>query len=380
VKIALVTPYDYPYPGGVTEHISNLSRCFREWGHSVKVLAPSTYDDNALQDEVIKVSGSVFTVPLSGSKSRISLSPRIYRRVKSILAREQFDVVHLHEPLMPALPLVVLRHSHATNIGTFHAYRESHAGYYVGKHFLTPFFAKLDGKIAVSTAASEMVGRYFPDNYRLIPNGIDFETYSRMSDQPLPAYQDGRPTILFLGRLDKRKGFEYLLYAFPLVLARFPSARLVVAGGYTDEEKEPYVQYVQEHRIPNVEFVGYVPSDQKPRYYASCTVFCAPSTGFESFGIVLLEAMAAGKPIVASNIVGYRTVMQDGQQGLMVAPEDEHALARALIQLLSNPQLRAQMGEEGHRTAARYSWRQVATMVMDYYCEVMEKQGKRIEG
>ncbi len=378
MKIALVSPYDYPYPGGVTEHIHYLDLHFRRWGHGVKILAPSTYDEDELQDNVIKVSGTIFPLPLSGSKARITLSPRIYHRVKRILQREQFDIVHAHEPMMPVLPLAVLRHSHAVNIGTFHAYRKSHAGYNYGKHLLQPFFDKLHGKIAVSPAAAELVCRYFPDTYRVIPNGIDIESFGGANVRPLPAYEDGRPTILFLGRLEKRKGFEYLLRAFPYVLARFPNARLVVAGAYSDEDKEPYARYVAEHRIPGVEFVGYIAPEQKPHYYASCDVFCAPSTGFESFGIVLLEAMAAGRPVVASDIEGYRTVLAHGRQGILVEPENECALAEGLVYLLNCPELCKQMGIEGQRTAADYSWERIAGHVLDYYREVIERVRKVI--
>ena len=376
MKIALVSAYDYPYPGGVTEHIHYLDLHLRRLGHTVKILASSTYDEDELQDNVIKVSGTVLSLPLSGSKVRISLSPRMYHRVKSILQREQFDIVHVHEPMMPALPLVVLRHSHAANIGTFHAYRKNHAGYNYGKHLLRPFFNKLDGKIAVSPAAAEMVCRYFPDTYRIIPNGIDVESFAQAAAQPLPAYADGRPTILFLGRLEKRKGFEYLLRAFPYVLAHSPQARLVVAGAYNDEDKEPYAHYVAEHNIQGVEFVGYVAPEHKPRLYASCTLFCAPSTGFESFGIVLLEAMAAGRPIVASEIEGYRQVLEHSRQGLLVEPENERALAEALLHLLSHPEMQERMGAEGRRTAADYSWERIAGRVLDYYREVLERKRK----
>ena len=368
VKIALVSPYDYPYPGGVTEHIAHLDRCFRQWGHQVTILAPSSYDKEDLGDNVVKVSGTVFPLSLSGSKSRITLSPAIYRRVKRLLKRGAFDVVHLHEPMMPALPLVVLRHSHAVNVGTFHAYREAgHFGYSYARHLLQPFFDKLDARIAVSEAARDVVSQYFPAEYRVIPNGIDIGSFGSPEVQPLPRYADGAPTILFLGRLDKRKGFEHLLRAFPSVLRQCPDARLIVAGGYTAEEKEPYERYVRQHGLHGVEFVGYISAQDKPRYYRSCDVFCAPSTGFESFGIVLLEAMASGKPIVASDIVGYRAVLQEGKQGLLVKPEDERALAAALAHLLQHRELGQAMGQAGQQTARAYAWDSIATRVMEIY-------------
>ncbi len=378
MRIALVTPYDYPYPGGVTEHIANLDRIFRQWGHEVWVLAASSRDEDELDHNVLKVAGGVFPLPTSGSVARISLSPRAYQRVKGILNEKRFDIVHLHEPLMPVLPLVVLRHSHTINIGTFHAYREiSHPGYEYGRHLLQPFFDRLSGKIAVSEAARDAVSRYFPGQYEVIPNGIDYERFSN-GVEPIPAYCDGRPTILFFGRLEKRKGFEYLLTAFARVRREMPDARLLVVGAYSKEDKEPYVLQARREGIRGVHFVGYVPEAEKPRYFRSCTVFCAPSLGFESFGIVLLEAMAAARPIVASDIPGYRSVLANGRQGLLVEPGNPEKLADALLRLLRDPTLRTQMGSEGQETAQSFGWKRVASRILDYYNELLQGRASRV--
>ena len=379
MRIALVTPYDYPYPGGVTEHIASLDRVFRQWGHEVWVLAASSKDKDELQDNVIKVAGGVFPLHSSGSVARISLSPRAYRRVKAILREKDFDVVHLHEPLMPALPLIVLRHSQALNVGTFHAYRDNaHPGYELARHLLQPFFDRLDGRIAVSGAARDAVSRYFPGDYTVIPNGIDYERFNH-GIEPFPAYDDGRPTILFFGRLDKRKGFEHLLDAFVHVHRQLPTARLLVVGAYTREDKEPFVLRARREGIHGVHFLGYAPEDQKPRYFRSCDVFCAPSTGFESFGLVLLEAMAAGRPLVASDIAGYRSVLTDGREGLLVEPGDPEALAAALLRLLRDPELRARMGAQGRATARGLAWDKVAGRVLAYYGELLEGRADRYD-
>jgi phosphatidylinositol alpha-mannosyltransferase len=374
MKIALVTPYDYPYPGGVTEHIASLDRVFRQWGHEVWVLAASSRDVDELDRNVIKVAGGVFPVPSSGSIARISLSPRAYRRVKSILREKAFDIVHLHEPLMPVLPLVVLRHSHTVNVGTFHAYREtSHPGYEYGRHLLQPFIDRLDGKIAVSEAARDAVSRYFPGEYVIIPNGIDCERFNH-GVTPLPAYDDGRPTVLFVGRLEKRKGFEFLLEAFARVRWQIPDARLLVVGAYSKEDKEPFVLRARRKGIHGIHFVGYVPEHEKPRYFRSCDVFCAPSLGFESFGIVLLEAMAASRPIVASSIPGYRSVLTDGCEGLLVEPGDPTGLAEALLRLLRDRDLRAQMGARGQEKARSLAWDKVALRILGYYDELRQRR------
>jgi phosphatidylinositol alpha-mannosyltransferase len=376
VKVALVSPYDYPYPGGVTEHVQHLEREFTQRGHIVKIIAPSSSNQDMLERNVYRVGGIV-AFSGSGSSVRITLSPRAYRRIKSILADEQFDIVHCHEPLMPLLPLVVLRHSKAVNIGTFHAYRESHAGYYYGRRILQRVMGRLHGRICVSTASLELVQRYFPGDYRIIPNGVDLDAFGSSHIQPLPQYDDGRLNILFLGRMDGRKGFPYLLNAFVAVQKRIPTARLIVAGGYTEEDIAPYRRQVAEKNMRDVVFVGRVSSADKPRYYQSCHVFCAPSTGFESQGIVLLEAMATGRALVASDIPGYRSVITDGQEGLLVPPRNEAALAAALIRLLESPGLRSEFGQRGRQQAQRYSWQRVSSEILAYYEETRRKIDRR---
>ncbi|OQB28226.1 MAG: GDP-mannose-dependent alpha-(1-2)-phosphatidylinositol mannosyltransferase [Chloroflexi bacterium ADurb.Bin180] len=373
MKIALVTPYQYPYPGGVTEHVSHLDHCFREWGHEVKIIAPCPEDATDIPDNVIRMGSHITPIGFGGSISRITLSPRIYRPVKKLLKAENFDIIHLHEPLMPALPLFVLRHSKTINVGTFHAYRETpHWGLETLRPVFDPFFDKLHAKICVSHAAWDQISRYYPDDYAIIPNGIDVQEFTNPGVLPIEKYVDGRPNILFMGRMEKRKGFRYLMRAFPYIVEAVPDARLIVAGAFEKEDKEPFVRYARMHGLSSVKFVGRVSEEELPRYYKTCDVFCAPSTGFESFGIVLLEAMAAGKPIVASNIRGYRSVMEDGQEGLLVEPENEHAIADAIIRLLQNPTLCQEMGQRGQRKAMRYDWPLVARQVLDVYEELIK--------
>jgi len=381
MKIALVSPYDYPYPGGVVNHIFYLDREFQRLGHDVRIIAACSEDVGDVPRQVIKVSGSIAHVPFAGSVARITLSPRVYRRVKKILKQEQFDVIHLHEPMTPTLPLSVLRHvplsPQSVVVGTFHAYRESnHPGYEYIKPIFERFFDRLDGRIAVSEVVRDFLIPYFPGDYRIIPNGIDVERFGDPALRPIERFDDGKLNILFVGRLDKRKGFKYLLQAFAQVKKAVPEARLIVVGAYDKEDKAPYVLYARQHRLRDVRFIGYVSEDDLPRYYRTCHVFCAPSTGFESFGIILLEAMAAGKPIVASNIAGYRSVLEDGEEGLLVQPEDEQGLAETLIRLLKDSALRGRMGHKGQAKATVYSWQKVAQQVLDYYRELLERKGR----
>lgn len=371
MKIALVTPYDYPFPGGVTEHIMQLDREFRRRGYDTRIIAASSQDKEALDDNVIKVSSAVRTFPFSGSNVRVTIAPQVYQRVKKILKHEQFDIVHAHEPAAPPLCPIVLRHSHAVNVGTFHAYRETNTVYQMARPLLRPVYNKLNGRIFVSQAVRDFTLAQFPGDYRVIPNGIDFHRFAHPNIQPIERFDDGRPNILFVGRLDKRKGFRHLIRAFPYIKQVVPDARLIVVGAYEDDDKAPFIRYARAHRLRGVHFVGYVSREMLPRYYRTAHLFCAPSTGFESFGIVLLEAMAAGLPIVASDIAGYRLVLTHQQQGLLVPPEDSQALAHAAIKLLESPHTRQHMADQGRLTAAQYDWTHIAEQVLAYYHDLM---------
>jgi phosphatidylinositol alpha-mannosyltransferase len=374
MKIAQITPYEYPFPGGVTEHVFHLDRCFRELGHTVKIIAPVSEDQTDLPDNVISISSSIVSIPFSGSVSRVTLSPRIYLPVKRLLRKEAFDVVHLHEPLTPLLTLVALRHSKTVTVGTFHAYREKpHLPFETVAPLFERLIGKLDARICVSEAAQELVSHYFPGDYVVIPNGIDMRRFGPQV-APIEKYMDGRPNILFVGRLEKRKGFRFLMRAYPYVVEAFPEARLLIVGAYDRDDKDPFVRYARMHNLHGAKFIGRVSSEELARYYRTCHIFCAPSTGYESFGIVLLEAMAAGKPIVATNIPGYRSVMTDGQEGLMVEPENEHALAEGIIRLLRDPELGWAMGERGQQTAAQYDWPIIARQILALYESLLRQK------
>jgi len=379
MKIALISPYDFAFPSGVNNNIIHTAACFREWGHDVTIIGPCSDDEASLPPHFISALGGVLSFPFAGSMARVNLSPRVYRQVKKLLRQQQFDVIHLHEPMTPALPLAALRHAplcpKSLIVGTFHAYRESSASYYCGKPILQRFFERLDGRIAVSSAACDHIASYFAGDYVIIPNGIEVKRFGDAQIEPWPCYQDAKLNILFVGRLEKRKGFRFLLRAFQRVKVLMPQTRLIVVGAYDEDDGQSFVEYVREHQLADVCFVGWVSDEDLPRYYRSCHIFCAPSIGFESFGLILLEAMAAGKPIVTCDIPGYRTVMADVQEGLMVPPEDEEALAQALIRLLREPAARQVMGQRGRAKAQAYAWERVSEQVLIYYQELMAQRG-----
>lgn len=377
MKIALVSAYDFAHHGGVVDHIRHLAAHFQTMGHAVKVIAPWSGSAPVEADRSVYRIGTVVPVPVNGSIARITLSPTVSKRVKAILRAEEFDVIHIHEPLLPVLPLTVLRHSHSVNVGTFHTYRQSNLAYFYAKPILKYLFRRLHGRIAVSLPALEFIEQYFSAEYEVIPNGIETERFGPHVP-PFPELRDGRPTILFVGRFNEsRKGLKYLLRALPEVRRTVPEARLVVVG---KGRPEHYRRYLAAHGMEHVIFAGCVSQADLPRYYASCDVFCAPSTGRESFGIVLLEAMASGRAVVASNIPGYASVVTAGQEGLLAEPKNPAALAAALSRVLADRALRERMGERGLATAAEYDWEKVSRRVLRYYREVAVPERRLIRG
>ena len=370
MKIALVSPYDFTWPGGVAVHVSELARHFTRMGHEVKILAPHTPSRDAMDNGHFVPLGRSVPVPGGGSIARLSLSVWLHRRIKSLLSKESFDVVHIHEPMMPVLPLSVLQHSKSLNVGTFHAVYGRFRNYGWSHLALKYWFKRLDGLIAVSPAAQQYVSRYFPGDYRVIPNGVDVDHFSS-NGGPIAGLDDGKLNILFVGRMEKRKGLRYLLEAYGKLKWEFPNIRLVVVGpGNLD--KDCY-RIISERSLDDVVFTGSVPYYDLPRYYASAQIFCAPATGRESFGIVLLEAMASGKPVVASLIDGYSTVMTNGEQGLMVEPKNGVAIADAIATLIQDSDLRDHMAQKGRETAQQYRWDLIAQKVMNYYLDLTEK-------
>ena len=377
MKIALVSPYDFAYPGGVTNHISSLEYYLTRMGHEVKVIAPASKAVTTFGDRFIPI-GKPRAIPSSGSIVRVTISPWLSSRIKAVLDEENFDIIHLHEPLMPMLCTTVLRLSQTTNIGTFHAFagRPSYSfAKPLAMRFLKKWFRKLDGKIAVSKPAMEFANKHLPGDYTIIPNGVDLAHFSP-DVPPIDEFCDGKLNILFTGRLEKRKGANYLLKAYQRVKEEIPDSRLIIVGPGT-RLRNKYEKHVKRHGLKDVVFIGYASYDDLPRYYKTADIFCAPATGRGSFGIVLLEAMAIGKPIVASNIEGYASLLTHGAEGLLVPPKDKEALAQALISLMTDESLRQQMGARGILKAKEYDWKYLTQRILDYYISILSQSPQK---
>jgi phosphatidylinositol alpha-mannosyltransferase len=363
MKIAMVSPYDWCVDGGVNTHIKQLAGYFRSWGHEVTIFAPAS--DRARASAEVVVMGKPRAMRVSGSVARITFSWKS-PAVKHVLAEGNFDVVHLHEPLMPLLPYHFLRYSESATVGTFHAAKDGGNRFYGYTTRLTRrWFRKLEGKIAVSPAAVGLVSRYFAGYFNIIPNGIDFEHFAAAAE-PLEEFSDGRRNILFVGRPEKRKGLKYLLRAYMRLRESVPDTRLIVVGagdfGRYERLMKPF---------PDVVFRPNVPFAELPRYHRSATVFCCPNTGNESQGYVLLEALASGDAVVASNIEGFAGVMTNEEEGLLVKPKDADAIADAITRLLNDPELRQRYSRRGQALARHYSWDSVARRVLSYYERIL---------
>ncbi len=374
-KVLFVSDVYYPYPGGISEHIHQLSRKLRDLGWETYILT-TNFKEKVGFDEppwVYRV-GFPIKLPLNGSIAPVAFSPRINFYVKGIIRRKNFDIIHIHGQVAPTLPILALKFSRSVNVITFHAAYRKNLLAKTFKPYIKGYFSMLDGFIAVSPAAIEPIVKHFgPIEYRIIPNGVDVDKFNP-NKKPL-SHLMGYKNILFVGRPEPRKGLKYLIMAMPMVISKIPDARLIVVGS------GPLITYYKSI-VPSeikgrVVFEGSVDSNMLPRYYRSADVFVSPATRSESFGMVLLEAMASGVPVVASRNEGYRYVVRDGENGLMCEPEDEVELAHKIIKVLTDDNLRRRLVENGLKTALRFKWDNIAREVGDYYDYLLKtKKGK----
>ncbi len=368
MKIGLVTPYIYPLPGGVNAHVQRLYENLVARGHDVRIISSTHGPQRSSEGDIIRL-GYGISVPTNGSVGTLTLSHRYGELIERVLVDEQFDLLHFHEPFVPFLSLQLLRHSTSVNVATFHAYSGWSPSYEFGKRMLQRFARRLHGRIAVSAAARHFIERYFPGDYKVIPNGVDLRAFDNVV--PFARWRDGTPNILYVGRFEPRKGLTYLLKAYRQVRRDGIDARLLVVG--TGPQEREVRRYIATRRLTGVELLGRVSELDKNRAFVTADIYSSPATGQESFGIVLLEAMAAGTAIVCSDIHGYKGVVRRGEQALLVPPKDVDALAKALGTLLRDPALRLRFGESGKERARQFSWESITAKVDDYYGFVIRR-------
>lgn len=383
MNIGLVTQSYYPMLGGVTEHVWHLGRELQRRGHRVTVVTgriPPRLIRIGIKNlgahglPVIRLGWQIPFL-LNGANSYVTVGWKLGRQLQRIEAAEKFDVLHVQSPLDPVFPLIASKATRTPKVGTYHTARQPTGSPIekipvIFRRVFLDAIGKIQAHLAVSRAAEEFVHRYFPQvSMTIIPNGVDTDRF-RPEAAVLPPFDDDVLTILFVGRMDPRKGAKYLLLALPYLEEKLERYRLVVVGaGWLQKY---YDAYIPLRLRPRVVFTGYVAPADLPGYYARADIYCSPATGNESFGIVLLEAMAAGTPIVASDIDGYRWVVEPGQEGLLVPPRSPRHLANAIIGLANDPDRRKRMGEAGRRKALNYSWSKIVDQLVPIYERVAQ--------
>jgi phosphatidyl-myo-inositol alpha-mannosyltransferase len=351
VRIGLVCPYSLGTPGGVQNHVRDLAEALLARGHEVSVLAPV----EGVAAPYVVSAGHPVRVPYNGSVARVTFGPRTAARVRSWLSDGRFDLVHVHEPTTPSASLLALWAGEGPFVATFHTWQVRSRAMSAAAGLLRPALEKIDARIAVSESARSMMVQHIGGEAVVIPNGLSTRRFLTARRRPEWRGVDG--TISFVGRIDEpRKGIDVLLAAVPRLLRTRPGLRVLVAGTG------------QAGPLPaGVEFLGAVDDVAKADMLASSDVYIAPHLGGESFGIVLIEAMAAGAPVLASDLPAFRQVLAQGRLGVLFEPGDADALATEALKLLGDPVRRKAFREAGVVAVRRYDWSVVADEILAVY-------------
>ena len=362
MKVAIVCPYAWDRYGGVQTHVRALAAALRRKNHDAVVIAPTAGEVKKEEPGVLTV-GRTLPVPANGSVAPLAFGPLAAAAMRRELRDLDPDVIHIHEPLIPSLSLLALWNAKAPVVGTFHAAAESSAGYRLARPLLERAVRRVTVRTAVSNAARALAEEYFPGDFTITPNGIDLARFERASAMALT---ESPRSVLFFSRLEKRKGVDVLIRA----AAQMSDVdfRLVVAGAGPQDRA---ARALASSLGVDAEFLGRVDESDVPGVFRSSTVYCAPGLGGESFGIVLLEAMASGVPVVCSDLPGFREVA--GDQAVLVPPGDAEALAAALRSVLADPQQRERMSHASRERAAEYDWNVLVAEVEDVYREAVRR-------
>jgi phosphatidyl-myo-inositol alpha-mannosyltransferase len=362
LRIALVTEYYYPHLGGIVEHVHFFAREARRLGHHVDIIT-SNIERGPSEPHVIRVGRSQ-SVYANGSQARMSIGVGLKRKLRRIFANGKYDIVHIHSPLSPSLPLLAIDAADCPVVGTFHTYFEKSHLYGLTRKLLQKQLDRLSAAIAVSHSTTIALNQYFEANWTVLPNGIDLDLFNPHAPPP-PGINGNVPVILFLGRFDPRNGLTTLFDAYRKVRGKNREAQIVVVGD--GPLRNHY--YRAARADPSITFVGAV-LGSRPSYYAHSAIYACPTTK-ASFGITLLESMACETPVVCSDILGFRDVVKHEREALMFPCGDVDALADDLVRLLDDETLRARLGKTGRQNAENYGWPAVTSAVLDVYTAVL---------
>ncbi len=365
MKIGIVCPYSFDVPGGVQFHIRDLTEELIRRGHTVSVLAPGEIEDDP---EWFVGAGSAIPIRFNGSVARLSFGPIVASRVRKWLKEGNFDVIHIHEPGSPSLGLLALMNADSPVVATFHASLDRSVVRQLTSGLLYPFFERISARIAVSNEARRTLIEHHAGDAVIIPNGVYTEAFA--AAEPIPQWEatDDKPVVVFLGRLDEpRKGLDVFAASSEPVLEKYPGARFLVAGRGHGES----IDALQKRYPQNVEVLGEITDEEKQSLLKGATIYVAPQLGGESFGIVLVEAMAAATTVVASDIAAFVSVLDEGESGVLFRTGDSKALTAALLGQLDNPDANAELARIGQAAAARFDWKTVTDRILSVYQAVV---------
>ncbi|OBK39923.1 alpha-(1-2)-phosphatidylinositol mannosyltransferase [Mycobacterium sp. 1245111.1] len=373
MRIGMVCPYSFDVPGGVQSHVLQLAAVMRGRGQDVSVLAPTSPGRHVTLPDYVVSAGRAVPIPYNGSVARLQISPAVSGKIRRWLADGDFDVLHLHEPNAPSVSMWALRIAQGPIVATFHTSTTKSLMLSVFGGLLQPMHEKIIGRIAVSDLARRWQMEALGSDAVEIPNGVDVEA---MASAPLlDGYPRPAKTVLFLGRYDEpRKGMAVLIGALPSLVERFPGLQVLIAGRGNEDELRSKAGDLAGH----LRFLGQVDDAAKASAMRSADVYCAPNLGGESFGIVLVEAMAAGTPVVASDLHAFRRVLRDGEAGRLVAVDDSAALAEGVIAVLDDESLAQRYVAAGAEAVRRYDWPVVASQIMRVY-ETVAVSGNKVQ-
>ncbi|KLO63153.1 GDP-mannose-dependent alpha-(1-2)-phosphatidylinositol mannosyltransferase [Dermacoccus sp. PE3] len=363
MRVGLVSPYSFDVPGGVQLHVRDLAEYLIGAGHDVSVLAPA--DDETHMPDYFVSAGRAVPIRYNGSVARLAFGPLTAARVNRWLERGQFDVLHAHEPVSPSVSMLALWAYDGPVVATFHTSNVRSRALHAAHPLLRPGLEKITGRIAVSQAARETVARHLGGDAVVVPNGVYVDQFAQAPQNPAWRGTDERPTIAFLGRMNEpRKGLDVLVRALPQIARSYPGVRLLVAG---PGERDEVIKAVPEQMRERIEFLGMISDAEKASLFRSVDLYVAPNTGGESFGIILVEALSAGVPVVASDLEAFARVLDGGRCGVLFRTGDEGDLARRVTALLDDPHRRADLARRGAERARIYDWSTVARHILTAY-------------
>ncbi|MDR0593558.1 MAG: glycosyltransferase family 4 protein [Bifidobacteriaceae bacterium] len=362
MRIGLVCPYSFDVPGGVQFHIRDLAGELIDRGHEVSVLAPAE-DLARLPAHVVAAGGSV-PIHYNGSVARLSFGPLAARRTRRWLAEGAFDLLHVHEPVAPSLSMLAMLTASGPLVATFHSAQTKSRAMRVASPLIRGAMEKIVGAISVSEDARRTVMDHLGVDSVIIPNGVHVDVFAQAAADPRWRATAERPVVAFLGRLDEpRKGLKVALAALPRVRAAYPGVRLVVAGAGDAADE---LGQLGPHRAA-VELAGPISDAEKAGLFKGCSVYIAPQLGGESFGIVLVEAMAAGAPVAASDMAAFRRVLDDGRLGRLFRVGDAEDLAAAIVATMGESAATGRQVEAASLAVRRYDWSTVTERILAVY-------------